>query len=150
VGKIKNDKVIINYSPNELSNYPGNTKEERQIAREDSTFKSLRTTEVIIHIDRETLLQVNSYTDPVRSNFKPSNADLLAFMNQNKFSGNQMLSAYRAYATLKTLKNELNILAGQYLPREKATKVIDRLNKTIDKSRITVGASSVKYKDWTD
>lgn len=146
VGKFKNDKVVINYSPNELSQYPGNTDEERIAAREDSTFKSLRMTEVIIHIERDVLLQVNSFTDPVRSNFKPSDANLLSFMNQNKFSGNQMLSAYRAYTTLKTLKSELNILAGKYLPREEATKVIDRLNKAVDKSRITVGASSVKFK----
>jgi hypothetical protein len=148
VGKFKNDRVVINYTPNELSNYPGNSVEERQSAREDSIFKQLRTTEVVIHIDREILMQVNSFTDPVRSNFKPSDAALLSFMNQNKFSGNQMLSAYRSYTTLKTLKTELNILAGQYLPREEATKVIDRLNKAIDKSRITVGASSVKFKTF--
>ncbi|WP_159038383.1 hypothetical protein [Brumimicrobium mesophilum] len=148
VGKFKNDKVVINYSPDELSDYPGNSAEERQAAREDSVFKSLRMTEVIIHIERNVELQVNSFTDPVRSNFKPTNPDLLSFMNSNKFSGNQMLSAYRAYTTLKTLKSELNILAGKYLPREEATKVIDKLNKAIDKSRITVGARSVKFKTF--
>lgn len=148
VGKFKNDKVVINYSPNELSEYPGNSVEERLEAREDSSFKSLRMTEVIIHIERDVEMQVNSFTDPVRSNFKPSDPNLLSFMNQNKFSGNQMLSAYRAYTTLKTLKSELNILAGKYLPREEATKVIDRLNKAIDKSKITVGATSIKFKSF--
>jgi hypothetical protein len=108
----------------------------------------LRTTELLIHIERETVLQINSFTDPVKSNFKPTQKDLLSFMNQYNLSSNQMLSAYRAYTTLKTMKNELNILAGEYLSREKATKVIDRLNKTIDKSKITVGATSIKYKSF--
>jgi glycosyltransferase involved in cell wall biosynthesis len=90
----------------------------------------------------------NGVGNAIKSNFKPTQKDLLSFMNQYNLSSNQMLSAYRAYTTLKTMKNELNILAGEYLSREKATKVIDRLNKTIDKSKITVGATSIKYKSF--
>ena len=148
VGKLKNNRVVINYEPEELNQYPGASSEDRLIAREDSTFKQLRTTEVLIHIEREIVLQVNSFTDPVRSNFNPPHKDLLSLKNQYNLSGNQMLSAYRAYSTLKALKNELNILAGQYLSRSDATKVIDRLNKAIDKSRITVGPTSVKFKSF--
>ncbi|HLV43129.1 MAG TPA: hypothetical protein VKY37_12685 [Brumimicrobium sp.] len=146
VGKWRNDRVMINYEPEEINQYPGASKEERQAAREDSIFKRLRTTELLIHIERETVLQVNSYTDPVHSNFKPTQKEFISLMSQYKLSSNQMLSAYRAYTTLKTMRNELNILAGTYLSRGDAAKVIDRLNKTIDKSRITVGATSIKYK----
>ncbi|RFC55197.1 hypothetical protein [Brumimicrobium aurantiacum] len=148
VGVKKNNRVVINYNPSELSNYPGDTQDERLAAKESSRFKDLRTTEVIIHIDRSIEMQVNSFTDPVQSNFKPENEDLLSTMNRNNLSGNQMLSTYRAYTTLKALKSELNVLAGKYLPRKEATKVIDRLNKAIDKSKITVGATSVKYKTF--
>ncbi|HZH86803.1 MAG TPA: hypothetical protein VFD77_05760 [Brumimicrobium sp.] len=148
VGKWKNDRVMINYEPEEVNQYPGGTVEARQAAREDSIFKRLRTTELLIHIERETVLQINSFTDPVRSNFKPTQKELISLMNQYKLSSNQMLSAYRAFTTLKTMKNELNVLAGAYLSRGDATKVIDRLNKAIDKSKITVGATSVKYKSF--
>src|SRR5690554_4709123 len=148
VGKWKNDRVVMNYEPEEIAQYPGNTDEERQIAREDSIFRRLRAIELLIHVDREIMLQINSFTDPVRSNFVPTQKELVSTMNQYNLSGNQMLSAYRAYATLKTMKNELNILAGAYLPRENAIKVIDRLNKAIDKSRVTVGTTSIKYKSF--
>lgn len=148
VGKWKNDKVVIDYEPKEIHQYPGSSPEARQAAREDSILKRLRTTELLIHIERETLLQINSFTDPVRSNFKPTQKELISLMSQYKLSSNQMLSAYRAHATLKAMKNELNILAGAYLSRGDATKVIDRLNKAIDKSKITVGATSMKYKSF--
>lgn len=148
VGKWKNDRVMINYEPEEINQYPGATAEARQAAREDSVFKRLRTTELLIHIERETVLQINSFTDPVRSNFKPTQKELISLMTQYKLSSNQILSAYRAYTTLKTMRNELNILAGTYLSRNDASKVIDRLNKTIDKSKVTVGATSIKYKSF--
>lgn len=148
VGKWEHGRVAIDYDAEELANYPGTNADERLTAKQDSVFKRLRTTEVRIHIDRDILWEVNSYTDPVRSNFKPSNKKHLALMEQLNLTGNQMLSAYRAYATLKALKTELNILGSQYLPMEKSAKVIDRLNKAIDKSKITVGRTSIKYKSF--
>lgn len=148
VGKWNNNRVVIDYNAEELANYPGKDADERLAAKESSVFKRLRTTEVRIHVDRDIIWEVNSYTDPVRSNFKPSNKKHLALMKQMNLTGNQMLSAYRAYETLKALKRELNILGSQYLPMEKSAKVIDRLNKAIDKSRINVGRTSIKYKSF--
>ena len=93
-------------------------------------------------------MQVNSFTDPVKSNFIPDNKKILSVMQQYNLSSNQVLSAYRAYSTLTALKYELNLLASEYLSQEKAAKVIDRLNKEIDKAKITVGKTSIKYKGF--
>ncbi|PKR81618.1 hypothetical protein CW751_03585 [Brumimicrobium salinarum] len=146
IGKWKNEQVVIGDQKSEIDHYPGETNEMRKDSKNDSIFKRLRSTEVYIKIDRSTCLEINSYTDPVRSNFKPISSDLIKVQRNYELSGNQMLSAYRAYTTLKTLKNELNILAGNYLTREEAAKVIDRLNKAISKSKVTVGPTSIKYK----
>jgi cell division GTPase FtsZ len=52
--------------------------------------------------------------------------------------------------TLKTLKQELNVLAGKYLDRPEAKTAIDRINKSIDKARISVGKTSFKYKEFEE
>ncbi len=146
IGKWKDDHVVIDYFPHELDQYPGKNDAERKAIKEDSLFKRLRSTALIIHVDRSILLQVNSFTDPVRSHFKPEEQKMLKLMQKYNLSSNQMLSAYRSYATLKQMKSELNVLAGKYLSRKDASKVIDRLNKSIDKSKITMGKTSAKYK----
>ena len=65
-------------------------------------------------------------------------------MNKYHLSQNDVLSAYRTVSILKALKSEMNVLAGKYLSREEATIVIDRLNKEIIKTKISVGATSFK------
>lgn len=150
IGKWEDHHAVMNYRPKEIANYPGASAEERQKSKQDSIFKRLRTTELIIHVNRKTLLEVNSFTDPVRSHFQPKNEKLLKAMEKYHLSENQMLSAYRAYTTLSKLREKLNVLAGKYLSREKAAKVIDRLNKSVYKSKITVGPTSLKYKWFSE
>ena len=150
IAKWKNFEPVKFYDPVELDNYPGKTQEERNEAKNDSVFKRLRTTEVKVLIDRCITLEVNSYTDPVKSNFTPPNEDLKEMMSQYDLSENDMLSAYRTYMTLKKLKQELNVLAGKYLDRPEAKTAIDRINKSIDKSRISVGKTSFKYKEFEE
>ena len=58
-----------------------------------------------------------------------------------------MLSAYRTATIMLKFKAELNMLAGTYLKREDAKIVIDRLNRQLDKTRITVGATSFKISE---
>lgn len=146
VGKIKYEKLTIDYHPNELNHYPGSSAEEQNSSKESKEFKELRTTEVLIQFNRKITLQVNSYTDPVKSNFKTTNKKIQSLADKNGWSGNQLLSAYRSYSTLKKVKDELTVLASEYLSRESSAIVIDRLNKAIENARITVGKSSIKYK----
>lgn len=149
IGKWKDSTVQMNYDPQPLKNYPGKSSEERKISKELPAFKRLRTTQVYIQVNRSSLLEINSFTDPVVTNFKTKSEKITKEQLKYHLTGNQVLSAYRAYATLKKLRAELNVLAGKYLPREKAAKVIDRLNKAVYKTKITVGPISLKYK-WFD
>jgi hypothetical protein len=132
-------RVIKDLHPIELNAYP--------ISRMDSTYSRLRKSEVWIDMDREILMEINSYTDPVKSNMNISNTTILDLMQRYQLSKNDILSAYRTATILQKLKSELNILAGAYLSRENAKIVIDRFNNTLNKLRISVGATSIKWSE---
>lgn len=144
IGKWNGVKTVKDKQAVERSAYPGTTEEERMASRMDTTFQRLRKSEVIINLNRRIVMEINSYTDPVASNLKVSNSDVLEAMKKYKLSKNQVLSAYRTLEILMQLQKELNVLAGTYLDRQTAKIVIDRLNNEISKTRITVGSASFK------
>lgn len=138
IGKWNGIQTIKNPKPEELSKYPSGS------SKNDSSFIRLRKSEVYIHMNREIQLEVNSYTDPVKSNLTVSNDNINSEMIKYKLSKNDVLSAYRTAAILKALKSEINLLAGKYLSRNEATIVIDRFNTEIAKTKVSVGATSFK------
>jgi hypothetical protein len=144
IGKWNGQKTIKDENPNELNSYPGVTETEKQQQRMDSTFSRLRKTELIIKTKQTILFEINSYTDPVSSNLSITNPNIQSLMTKNNLSKNDVLSAYRTGFILKKLKQELNILAGEYLDPPNAKIVIDRLNTEIEKSKITIGKTSIK------
>lgn len=113
----------------------------------DSSMIRLRTTNVNIFLNRGISLEVNTYTDPVKTNLTPKNAEDLEVVKRYGLSGNDFLSALRTATVINQLKQELNVLAGTYLTREEAKIVIDRMNKVIDGMRVSVGATSFKWQD---
>ena len=141
VGKWDSCRVIKDLHPVELNSYP--------ISRTDSTFSRLRKSEVWIDMDRETNMEINSYTDPVKSNLNITNATMLDLMQRYKLSKNDILSAYRTSTIIAKLKSEFSLLAGSYLTREEAKIVIDRFNNALNKLRISVGATSIKWTEIT-
>jgi hypothetical protein len=143
IGKWDGVRTVKDYKPEELSRYPGNSS----ITKMDSTFLRLRKSEVVIRLNRSIQMEVNSYTDPVKSNISISNQDVQAMMTKYGLSKNDILSAYRTAEIMKALKQELNVLAGEYLSREEAKIVIDRFNKAWGKTRISVGRTSFKLTD---
>ncbi|TXI88140.1 MAG: hypothetical protein E6Q37_00675 [Crocinitomicaceae bacterium] len=148
IGKWNGVKTVKDRQAVELTSYPGNNQEEKQKARQDSTFVRLRKSEVFINLDRKIVLEINSFTDPVASNLAVSNSTLMELMKKYNLSKNQVLSAYRTAAILKQLNDELNVLAGEYLTRPTAKIVIDRLNSEISKTKITIGTVAVKLETF--
>lgn len=148
IGQMQHDQIVDRPEPEIMDAYPGGSSDEKRRAKESIAFKQLRTTEVTLFVDRCITLEVNSYTDPVKSNFTPPSSAIAETMEKYDLSKNEVLSGYRTYATLKQLKEELNILAGDYLERPAATDVIDRLNKAIEKSSITMGKTSFKFEEF--
>jgi hypothetical protein len=147
IGKWNGFRTVIDREPKTLSSYPGRTIEEKQRSKMDSSFLRLRTAQVFIGVDREIQLEINSFTDPVVSNISNFSEAIRNKKRGAQLSKNELLSAYRSRAVLLSLKKELNELAGSYLSREEAKIVIDRLNKAIDMTRISVGRTSFDLKE---
>ena len=124
----------------ELSAYP--------TSKMDTNFVRLRKSEVLINLNRDVLLEINSFTDPVSSNIKVSNEEISKKMTTYKLTKNQILSAYRSATILFQLKEELNVLAGNYFNREESKKIIDKLNKEISKTKIVVGFTSIDLEEF--
>lgn len=142
-----NGVQVIKADPQiERSEYPGFSPEEKMASKMDSSFASLRLSEVLINLGRQITLEINSYTDPVVSNLKLEDASLNNQMIENNWSKNEMLSAMRTLTILQKLREEVNTMAGLYLTREEAKIVIDRFNKAVQKAKISVGKSSLKTK----
>jgi len=147
VGMWNGFKTVKSPKVGELSAYPGSTPEARTDSRMDSSFVRLRKTELIIKTKNSITFEVNSFTDPVASNLEIKNATIIAAMNKFNFTKNDILSAYRSAFILKKMRQELNILAGEYLDQQTAKIVLDRLNSEVDKAKIYVGKTSFKLKD---
>lgn len=141
IGKWDGTQTVKDPTPKQLDRYPVGQKL-------DSTFVRLRLSELIIHLDRGVLLEVNSFTDPVKSNVDLKNPKLIELKNQYKLSNNDILSAYRTVTVLNKFKAEMNYLAGLYLSREDAKTVIDKFNREFDKTKVSIGAVSLKVSDF--
>lgn len=146
VGTWENERTVKDPQQTELKTYPGKTPEEKMQNKLSDEFARLRLSEVYVQLGRDIVLEVNSFTDPVVSNLSVSDEELLAEMTKNGWTKNQLLSALRTEALLRQLKSELNVLAGRYFSRSEAKIIIDRLNKELGKTRISVGTQSLKVK----
>lgn len=144
LGKWNGAKVVKDSESKEMDAYPGNTAEEKSISKKDSTFYRLRKTEVLINLNRTITLEVNSFTDPVKSNISISEPAILDAMKKYQLTKNHVLSAYRSAEILLKLRDEMNVLAGEYFDRVNAKIIIDRLNTEINNAKITVGPASFK------
>jgi hypothetical protein len=147
VGKWNGTNVVRATDRTEWNAYMGGTDEERMKAKMDSSNVRLRSTQVNVFLNRGILLEINTFTDPVKTNLKAPNESVQTELNKYHLSGNDYLSALRTAAVIQKLKTELNVLAGTYLNREEAKIVIDRLNKQLDVVRVSCGPTSFKWQE---
>lgn len=144
VGRWNEAKVVKDGDSDELNAYPGNTADDRIKSKMDTSFVRLRKSEVLINLDRKIQLEVNSFTDPVKSNITINEPIILDAMKKYQLTKNQILSGYRSAEILLKLRDEMNVLAGTYFDRVNAKIIIDRLNTEINNAKITIGPASFK------
>jgi hypothetical protein len=131
----------------EWSAYPGSSSEEQQQNRMKPEIARLRCSQVNVTLNRGIFIEVNTYTDPVKTNLKAADASIQSGIDRYRLTGNDYLSALRTAAIIRQMKSELNVLAGTYMTREEAKIVIDRLNKLLDGLRVSCGPTSWKWQD---
>jgi len=147
VGKWNGTLVVRATDRTEWNAYQGGTDQERMKAKMDSSNLRLRSTQVNIFLNRGILLEINTFTDPVKTNLKSNDESIETELNKYHLSGNDYLSALRTATVIQKLKTELNVLAGTYLSREDAKIVIDRLNKQLDGVKVSCGPTSFKWQE---
>lgn len=147
VGEWNGVKTVRAQNRQEWQSYGGFSLEEQNAKKMDTSMVRLRTTEVNIFLNRGILLEVNTFTDPVKTNLTPKNAAIAERLKKYGLTGNDYLSAMRTATVIAQLKQELNVKAGVFLPREKAKIVIDRMNKELDAMRVSVGATSFTWQE---
>lgn len=141
VGKWNGTQVVKDFSATEENSYSS-------IGKDNEVYKQLRLSEILIDIDRDIIMEVNSFTDPVKSNFKSGNPTIENLKTQHRLTNNQVLSAYRTIAILKKFKEEISLLAGTYMTREEAKIIIDKFNRQFEKTKITIGQLTLKISDF--
>lgn len=112
--------------------------------KNDSIYKRLRVSEAFATVNKFIQLEINSYTDQVRTSFQITNPKLTEIKAKNNLTYNQILSGYRSAAILFKLQDELIVKAGTYFSRDKATIIIDRINTAVNTAKVLVGKVSVK------
>jgi len=147
IGRLENDQLVHDDVAIEITSYPGETNDARQISSESEVFRSLRRTAISIHLKEHLEINVLSSTDPVRTNFNPESPYLKKLILQGKITQNEALSTYRTAAVLRALKQELMYYAGEYYDREKAALIIDYLENEFKKLEIFVKDYSIKLID---
>ncbi len=147
VGAWNGVSVVRAKNRTELQTYPGNSENAQMKSKMDSTFLRLRSSQLNIFLNRKVLIELNTFTDPVKSELKSSNPTIQTELNKYKLTGNDYLSALRTASILQQFKMEMNVLAGTYLSREEAKVVIDRLNRIIDVSKVSCGPTSFKWQE---
>ncbi|MNV10976.1 hypothetical protein D3C71_1015220 [compost metagenome] len=147
VGKWNGSNVVRASDRTEWNAYLGGNDAERLKSKMDSSNLRLRSTDVNIFLNRGIQLEVNTFTDPVKTNLKASNESIQNELNKYRLTGNDYLSALRTASVIQKLKAELNILAGTYMTREEAKIIIDRLNKQLDGLKVSCGPTSFKWQE---
>jgi hypothetical protein len=139
-----NESKILEKDPNaiEIDAYPSpEHKEYRE-------YKDLRTSLFKLSVNDGILIKVSSFTDPVRSSIRVKNKKIMKLQSlYSDLTKNDVLSALRTKALVERFMDEFSQLAGTYLDRKQASKVIDILHGAIKKSKISVGKTSMKWAD---
>lgn len=148
IGEWNGDKIQRDANQNEISNYPGINDEERKANRASMEFKRLRSSRLLIKMDRTLILKINSSTDPVKSNLDLILLDLNSLAKEYSLSKNEVLSALRCITLLDKLQNELNIQSTKYLSQSDSKKFIDKLEEAIGKAKIEIAGNKLRIKDF--
>lgn len=145
VGEYRND-TLVSSSKKELEKY-GETEEE--IAQKKEEYKDLRKTMIDFKREANQLsINVQSYTDPVKSNFSKKNPSVKALKEKYPdLTDNQFLSAFRTYATMEKVVNELVLISYLYFDEKDRDKLLSHLEKVYNKTVVKVGAKQIQGKE---
>jgi hypothetical protein len=150
VGIMVNGKVQSSVMP-ELPSYPGENEEERTLSKSSEMFRSLRYTHTYLsQSGQQLILKIESFTDPVVSNFskKVTAIDGLRSAIDGSLTDNQLLSVFRTFHMAELLSKELWRAAYYNFNGKEKSLLMDEIKKTLYGSVCRVGLLNVTYKQY--
>jgi len=148
IGVWRNGKIVKDLSPNELSAYPGASEEERNSAKESFPFSSLRRTQLTIKKSHQLMIKIESFTDPVQSNFISKNKKLLDLKKSGKISTNDMLSAQRSVSMLEGFSKAFLSFAQNEMKKEFYLEFHEKYQQALSESVVFVSNIPVSLKEF--
>lgn len=141
IGKWNGSAVEKDFQGREFDEYP------TPAHRDSISFKRLRLNEIYVDLNRSIKVNIQSFTDPVLTDFSVNNEKINALKDKYKFTDNDVLTLYRCSQLAKQMQQETTVLANMYMNSKDAKKVVKRIEKMFKKAKINVGPVEVKLKD---
>lgn len=145
------DGKVAKSNAKEIDAYPGDTEEERTQSKEGEEFKPLRYSQLTFKLNQNNLtLSVESYTDPVKSNFSKKIEEINALKKNlgTAVSDNLILSAFRTFNMTEQFTKELLRAAYVNFSGKEQAKLIDEITKIVNQSKCAVGDKTISYKQY--
>ncbi|MCO5268634.1 MAG: hypothetical protein M9897_07055 [Brumimicrobium sp.] len=146
--KEKKKPLVIQLHANGIGkDYEGNTvrDDEQKILGKDILFKNN-----FIHVitARKTLIDISSFTLPVKTEFNPSNPKVIALKGKYQLSNNEVLTAYRAKRILDKFVLEAQDNLAKYNKNADVNSALKNLQKGIKKAVLQVGDRVIPLKEF--
>ena len=139
VGEWNGFTVVKSPSPREMNTYP--------TSRTDTTYARLRKTALFIQTNHKLVIEIESFTDPIRSGISVNNKTLNEIATKNNLSKNDLLSGLRTKTVMLTFQDEYIKWVAKNYDASKARIIIDRFNNELQKTRIRVGEINFKPRE---
>lgn len=147
VGKMEKGKLIPS-TAKELEAYPGESREEQELAKQQTQFKQLRSTSLKFSENEDFIvLNIESFTDPVKSNFSKKNIAVQPIKEKYQLTENQTLSIFRSYTVLEKFYGELLRAANFHFEGKEKEKLLSTLKKTFEKTNLITGEKKINAKE---
>jgi len=149
IGVLMEGKVVASNTKEEDA-YPGENDEEKKIARESEMYKPLRTSYLKFTRNNFALsLDIESYTDPVKSNFTYKTSGIRELKKQyDSITDNQLLSGFRTFYLTEQFTKELAKSAHKDFKDKELSKLDNYIKNALTKSVVTMGPYTLRYADY--
>ena len=96
---------------------------------------------------RKLVIEIESFTDPIKSGISVNNKTLNDIAAKNNLSKNDLLSGLRTKTVMLTFQDEYIKWVAKNYDASKARIIIDRFNNELQKTRIRVGEINFKPRE---
>lgn len=151
IGEKKGNEVTATEKQKEaeLKEYPGQTDEEKEQAKQSAEFKDLRYTHGHLYFTKRKLkISIQSFTDPVKSNVLNRSNNLSSFSKQHpELTGNEVLSALRTFAVYEQLLKKMTKISDEHLKKdiEKRDKYRKYFQHKLEHNPVKIGDFRLEY-----